>query len=317
MSALLFFGENSYLLRRELQTLIDDFKQKEGDINLAILEANNTDEHEIIAAAESPPFLGNARLTIVRDFDFRKSAERFANFIEQLPEYTTLIVTAKSADARTKLFKAFKKFGEVKEFAPPKPAEFKKWLAAEIARENLLIEPAAVDLLATFTLGDCETAVHEITKLKTFAGEKKISREDVRALTHPNLHTSVFNLTDAIGARRIEAALADLHDIVDRGENLVQIFFMIVRQFRILLNLNALASRKLSPGAIARELKLHPFVVSNSLRQSRNFSESELLAAHDKLLEIDVAMKTGKVNYSSANPGEFARELEKFIVSFA
>lgn len=317
MPALLFFGENNFLLQKELQFLIEDFKKREGDLNLAILEGRETDEGKIIAAAETPPFLGSSRLVVVRDFDFKKSAERLANFITDLPEYATLVVTTKSADARTKLFKAFKNSGKVKEFAPPKPAEFKKWLAAEISRANLKIEPAAVELLATFTLGDCATAMSELAKLQIFAGEKQITRQDVRMLTHPNLHVSVFNLTDAIGARRIESALADLHDIVDRGENLVQIFFMIARQFRILLNLNALAARNLPPAEIARELKLHPFVVQNSLHQTRNFSETELLAAHAKLLAIDVAMKTGRLNYSSANPEEFALALEKFIVSFA
>ncbi|MFA6457908.1 MAG: DNA polymerase III subunit delta [Patescibacteria group bacterium] len=317
MPALLFFGEHNFLIQKEVQRLVAEFKQQQGDLNLAILEARESDEGKIIAAAETPPFLGKARLVIVRDFDFKKSSERLANFIMSVPEYTTLIVTAKTADARTKLFKALRDSGTVKEFAPPKPAEFKKWLAAEITRVGLAIEPAAVELLATFTLGDCAAAVNELAKLKTFAGTGKISRADVRALTHPNLHVSVFNLTDAIGARRIESALADLHDIVDRGENLVQIFFMVVRQFRILLNLNALAARNLPPAEIARELKLHPFVVQNSLQQARNFSEAELLAAHAKLLAIDVAMKTGRLNYSSTNPGEFALALEKFIVSFA
>ena len=317
MPAQLFFGENNFLLRRTLADLIENFKKNEGDLNLAILEGRDSDESEIIAAAETPPFLGSARLVVVRDFDFKKSAERLANFLGEMPDSTNLILTAKSADARTKLFKAFKNSGEVREFAAPKPAEFKKWLAAEIAKNELSIAPDALELLATFTLGDCAAATNELAKLKTFAGGEKISRENIRALVHPNLHTSVFNLTDAIGARRIENALADLHDIVDRGENLVQIFFMIVRQFRILLNLKSVAARHLPPAAIARELKLHPFVVSNSLGQSRNFSESELLAAHRKLLKIDVAMKTGGLNYSSAKPEEFALALEKFIVSFA
>lgn len=317
MSAILFFGENSYLRRRELQILVDEFKAKESDFNLAILEAGETDEGAIIVASETPPFLGTSRLVVVRDFDFKKSSERLASFIPSLPESTTLILTAKKPDARTKLFKAFKNYGAVKEFPSPRPAEFKKWLVSELARQGLLADPAAVELLATFTLGDCEAAVREIDKLKTFAGGKKISRENVRALTHPNLHTSVFNLTDAIGQRRIEKALADLHDIVDRGENLVQIFFMVVRQFRILLNLQALAARRMTPAAIARELKLHPFVVQNSLQQVRNFSEAELLSAHKKLLSMDIAMKTGKLSYSSAKPDEFALALEKFIVSFA
>jgi DNA polymerase-3 subunit delta len=317
MPAILFFGDNNFLIQQELKLLVENFKKQEGDLNLAILEARETDESKIITAAETPPFLGKSRLVIVRDFDFKKSADLLTNFITNLPEYTKLVITTKSADARTKLFKAFKKSGEIKEFAPPKTAEFRKWLTTEIAHQNLKIDPAAIELLTTFTLGNCATAMSELTKLKTFADDQTISREDIQSLIHPNLNVSVFNLTDAIGAKHIEKALANLHDIVNRGENLVQIFFMIVRQFRILLNLNALAGQNLAPAAIARELKLHPFVVQNSLRQTRNFSESELLTAHHKLLEIDISMKTGRLNYSSTNPEEFALALEKFIISFA
>lgn len=317
MTATLFFGENSYLLRQELNQLVDNFKKNEGDLNLAIFDAKETSESEIISACETPPFLGNSRLTIVKDFDFKKSADQLANFLEQPPETCELILTAKSVDARKKLFKNFKKNGTVKKFPLPKPAEFKKWLYSQVAQQKLQFDPAAVELLSTFTLGDCEAAENEILKLKTFADGEKITVNDIKLLTHPNLHTSVFNLTDAIGERKIGNALADLHDIVSRGENLIQIFFMVVRQFRILLSLQALASRKLSPFEIAHDLKLHPFVVQTSMRQLRNFSEAELLAAHSKLLEIDVGIKTGKLNYSSANPGEFALALEKFIISFA
>ncbi len=317
MSAILFFGENSYLLRAETKQIVEEFKKNEGDLNLSILEGHAVNESEIISACETPPFLGNGRLTIVRNFNFKKTSEALVKFLSELPEFCTLIFTAKNVDARTKLFKAFKKFGEVREFPAPKPAEFKKWLTTEIAREDLKFEPAAIDLLATFTLGDCETAAKELEKLKTFAAGEQITTTDIRLLTHPNLHVSVFNLTDAIGTRRIENALADLRDIVNRGENLVQIFFMIVRQFRILLNLKSLATRNLSPTEIARQLKLHPFVVQTSLQQLRNFSEKELLAAHAKLLKIDIGVKTGEINYSSTNPTELALALEKFIVSFA
>jgi len=317
MSAALLFGENSYLLRKELNQLVDNFKKNEGDLNLAILDAKSVDEGEIISACETSPFLGNERLTIVKDFDFKKSADCLVGFLENFPKTCKLVLTAKNVDARKKLFKAFKKFGAVKEFPLPKPAEFKKWLREEVSKQDLVIDAGALELLATYTLGNCESAESEIMKLKTFADGEKITSGDVKLLTHPNIHASVFNLTDAIGERRIGNALVDLRDIVNRGENLVQIFFMVVRQFRILLNLQALASHQISPAEVARRLKLHPFVVQTSLRQLRNFSELELREAHSKLLKIDVDMKTGKLSYSSANPGEFAFALERFIVSFS
>ncbi|MFH1375730.1 MAG: DNA polymerase III subunit delta [Patescibacteria group bacterium] len=316
MPALLLHGENSYLLRREVSLLVADFKNAEGDLNLAILDGQGTEEGEIISACETLPFLGSSRLTVVRDFDFKHSVPGLSKFVENLPEHCTLVVTTRKADARTVLFKAFKAHGEIREFPPLKPAAFQKWLGEEASRTGTQIDPAAAELLATFTLGDCEAAVNELSKLKTYAAGSMLTRSDVDALVHPNLHTSVFRLTDAIGERRIENALADLQDIVNRGENLIQIFFMIVRQFRILITLSAFLPKRLPPNEIARQLKLHPFVVQNSLRQVRNFSPEELLRSYQQLLKIDTAVKLGKIGYSSASPGEFALALEKFIVSF-
>jgi len=97
----------------------------------------------------------------------------------------------------------------------------------------------------------------------------------------------------------------------------MQIFFMIVRQFRILISLQDLAKRNLPQSEIAKQLKLHPFVVQNSIPQARNFSADELKRAYAQLLEIDTGVKTGKLSYSADNPTEFALALEKFIVSFS
>jgi DNA polymerase III subunit delta len=317
MPPLLIAGENRYLVRREMQLLVNKFKQDEGDMNLAIIDGKNFNESEVITACETPPFLGNSRLIIVRDFDFKKSCDRFTEFLQNLPEYCQLVLSSQKPDARKKLFKAFKKFGEIKEFPLPKPAEFRQWLRKEIQQQDINFETRAIELLATFTLGDCQAAENEIAKLKNFADGKQITTTMVQQLTHQNLHTSVFNLTDAISEKRISIALDNLRDIVNRGENLIQIFFMIVRQFRILLNLKSLSGKNLVPADMAKKLKLHPFVVQNSLRQVRNFSEAELLNAHAQLLKIDTDMKTGVLSYSNNNPDEFVLALEKFIVRFA
>lgn len=288
----------------------------EGDLNLAIFNAREADEKTIIGACETPPFLGTRRLVILQDFDFKKSAPLLAKALADLPEYTTLLILSAKADSRTVLFKAIKTHGQVLEFSVLKPAEFKNWLGKIVREKGLQIESAALECLATFTLGNCEAAMSEIDKLKTYAGEEKIARRDVETLVHPDLHTSVFRLTDSIGERRHRDALTSLQDLVNRGENLVQIFFMIVRQFRLLITIQALLVQKLSPNEIAKQLKVHPFVVQNTLRQVRNFSYEELHHAYQKLLVIDTAVKTGKVSYSSGSPTEFAFELEKFIVSF-
>lgn len=317
MATIFYYGENRHLLNQAVKEVIDKFKAKEGDLNLNVFSGSEGSEETVISSCQTPPFLGNHRLVVWKDFDFKKPTPLLAKFIEaETPDYTLLIATS-NADARLAFFKALKKFAQVAEFENLKPAGFQKWLQAETAKKNLKIENAALELLATYTLGDSAAAMSELEKLGMYSDGETITRGMVELLTHPDLHTSVFRLTDAIGAKRSNAALSDLRDLISRGENLMQIFFMIVRQFRILISLQDLAKRNLPQSEIAKQLKLHPFVVQNSIPQARNFSAEELKRAYAQLLEIDTGVKTGKLSYSADNPTEFALALEKFIVSFS
>ncbi len=313
---ILLYGENTHLLQVNLRTRQAEFVAAEGDLNLTVLDGRGTDTENIITACEALPFLGSRRMTIVRDFNFKKAAPELTEFAKNLPEHCQLILTAAKADARTTLYKAIKKHGEIQEFAPLKPAEFRRWLTETVSAKNLVLERDALELLATYTLGDCATAENELAKLATYTDGGPIDRAAVAALTHPDLHTSIFALTDALGARQIHNALACLNDLTKRGENLIQVLFAIVSQLRTLLRVQALLAKRVPAGQLASELKLHPFVVQKSLPCSRNFSTAELKVAYRRLLAIDTAIKTGKLSYTTNNPTELAFALEKFVVSF-
>ena len=58
--------------------------------------------------------------------------------------------------------------------------------------------------------------------------------------------------------------------------------------------------------AIAKETKLHPFVVKKGLAQGRNFSFEGLKNIYQKLADLDQQVKTGRMEIKLA--------LDKFIV---
>ncbi len=312
----LLYGENTYLRDVALKKYRTEFITSEGDLNLTVLDGRETNPEAIIAACEALPFLGSKRLIIIRDFNFKQTAPELTEFIKTLPDHCQLIITTNKADARTVLYKALKKYGELQEFKSLKPAEFRHWLATTTREQKLTINPDALALLATYTLGDCAAALSELTKLATYTNGQTVKRADVEALTHPDLHTSVFALTDAIGARQLDNALAHLNDLTMRGENLIQVFFAIVSQLRTLLRLQAAIAKKIPTGQLASELKIHPFVIQKSIPLLHNFNTTELQTAYRRLLKIDKAIKTGQLSYSANNPTELAFALEKFVVSF-
>jgi DNA polymerase-3 subunit delta len=70
---------------------------------------------------------------------------------------------------------------------------------------------------------------------------------------------------------------------------------MVARQVRILLGVKELAGQRLRPDDIASQLGQRPFIVRKALEQVRGFSDAELAQLHDRVLALDHASKTGRI----------------------
>ena len=68
---------------------------------------------------------------------------------------------------------------------------------------------------------------------------------------------------------------------------------MIVRQFRLMIEIKELAERGVTGQAAAERLSLHPFVADKTGKQAQAFSMAQLEAIYHRLLEMDVQIKTG------------------------
>ena len=84
------------------------------------------------------------------------------------------------------------------------------------------------------------------------------------------------------------------------GKDPGYIFVMILRQFKILLELRDLYERedKLTSDQIAKKLGLHPFVVKKSLPMIKRYTMAELKNIYQQLLDIDIKTKTGQGDQS-------------------
>jgi DNA polymerase-3 subunit delta len=107
---------------------------------------------------------------------------------------------------------------------------------------------------------------------------------------------NVFEMVDALGRRDGEQALKLLHRLLEDGEHPLRLFGMIVRQFRIMIQVKDLAERGVSPKKIGAQLGLHPFVAKKGRQQSQNFSMEQLETVYHELMETDLAIKTGQMD---------------------
>jgi DNA polymerase-3 subunit delta len=71
---------------------------------------------------------------------------------------------------------------------------------------------------------------------------------------------------------------------------------MIVRQFRLLIEVKALKANGASSRDIAQTLKIHPFPAGKLYGQATHFTAAQLEKVYRHLSETDVEIKTGKID---------------------
>ena len=135
---------------------------------------------------------------------------------------------------------------------------------------------------------------------------KEISKKNISLFSDPNVKIFkfplyLFTFLDAIKPNNT-GNLISFHEALKKSEAEL-IFFMLIRQFRLLLALSDDSSRHSresgNPDDKIDEVKrLAPWQKSKFKKQSGLFSLINLKNAYKKLFEIDLGQKTGTLNMS-------------------
>jgi len=331
----LFTGEETYLLHEQIALWKKAFVEKHGDINLAILDADDTPLNEIMAAALAMPFLGDKRLIFIHNLpdaprarqteasnkkDEKRDEElkKMEANLDGIPDTSVVVFVQNNPDRRKAFFKKLSSKAEVREFSPLAGQALNEWIRKKVQAGGARIDTSTSEYLVSLTGQNLWRLSQEVDKLTMHSAGEAISKSVIDKLVVPTLEANVFHLTDALGLKNHRKAIQHLHQSLAAGENLRQVFFMIVRQFRLLLQGYGYreSNPNSSPVAFAAALKLHPFVARNTLSQLQNFSGQELKNAYARLLEIDMDMKTSRIRTTTDNQDELALAMERFIVNF-
>jgi len=101
-------------------------------------------------------------------------------------------------------------------------------------------------------------------------------------------------MVDALAVGNGQRAIVELHRLINQGKAPLELFGLIVRQFRLMIELKELAEQGIAGQEAAGRLALHPFVADKAGKQAQVFSMEQLEAIYRRLLEMDVQIKTGQ-----------------------
>jgi len=314
----LFHGEDKSGLKKELNLWTEAFAKKHSaDLNLSVIKEDKPDINKILSEIKTVPFMGDKRLVIAYNIYSNCDSDEFDKFIEaikEIPESTILVLIEEPALRKNaKIIKRISKLGEVKEFKKSKYS-LKKDFKKIITKQGKQINDRDLDELI-FNLGENQNKIqNEALKLSLGTEGERITKEDIDRLVSFDPQISVFKLMDNLSQKEIKKSLNNLVSLVENGEDLVRLFYLLARQIRILIQVKYLYDLKLPPREIAKATELKPFIINKTISQVKNFSYEKLAELLKELLEIDIKIKTGQIKYSKDNKEELLFEIEKFLI---
>lgn len=314
----LFHGEDSYRSVQKATHWQKAFQEKYGDMNVETFEGANITAGQFSEAISTLPFLSEKKLIIIRNFFHDAPVEelkKVADKLDQIDENCVVVfVERRKADARTALYKNIKKKGEIKEFPLMDKEELVQWIASEVQKQGQQLPSSHMNLLADNVGPNLWQMKQEIEKIALYSKNQPITEEAIESLISPNPHTTIFKLTDHLALKNQKESLKTLNTLLESGENIIQVLFMIVRHFRILIQIQDCLAKNMDTSAITKKIKQHPFAVQNGMKQVRNFSPEKLAHIYSRLLEIDIATKSGTIRMTTGDVTELRLILETFIV---
>ncbi len=309
-----FHGEDEFTCAE----MLADFKRRLGppdtvDLNTTYLSGKSLTLAELHHACDAVPFLAEKRLVIVTGLLTRLTPRRdrelsaaqkgyvaaLTDYLPRLPRTTRLVfVEQESLPARHPVLQLAQreKTGYVKRFDPPKDKALPRWIEKRARKHGGEIEPRASRQLAAVVGADLRLLDQEIAKLVTYTNaEQAITAADVDAVVPYAQAAVVFNMVDALGQRDGRTAAQTLHRLLDAGEHPLGLLAMIVRQFRLLIQVKELRTEGATSRDVAQALKLHPFPAGKLYNQATHFTAAQLETVYRHLLDTDVAIKTGEI----------------------
>ncbi len=170
------------------------------------------------------------------------------------------------------------------------------WTARRARQRKMKIEPAAVQALTDLIGDNLRLIDQELGKLQTYAGPAQtIQAADVQLLVSAVRESSVFAMVEALATGDGQQAVRLLHELLHAGEAPLGILGMIGWQYRLLLQINELAAQGMSQDEVASTLKQKPYTIKKSWPVAQRYRLSTLEQAMDRLLETDIAIKTGQM----------------------
>jgi DNA polymerase-3 subunit delta len=302
------YGPDTFRSRQKLNEIIERYKKiHKSGLNLKFFEGEELKFEDLKDEFQQSSMFKEKKLVVLTNFfsnlvfkeRFLKEGKNFVNSVDIILFYEKNPIPEKDS-----LFHFLIKNAKSQEFKLLAGQKLKNWVKKEFLNYGIEINQEALEKLISFVGNDLWQMENEIKKLAAYkTGHNQVTtltkvcpeikKEDVELLVKPKIETDIFKTIDAIASKNKKEALKLLRAHLEKGDSPLYLFSMINFQFRNVLIVKDLIERNLSPHD---SNYLRPYLVKKIIPFLEKFSLSKLKKIYQKLFQLDLAIKTGKIS---------------------
>lgn len=314
LSGLVFlYGEEAYLIDFFINVLKEELVAEGFEaLNYDKIDGNVSME-KIRVAGETLPFMGGQRLVEIRGVDFsRESASKNKDLLEELQDYAKevsdhvvmVFVSESGKFFKGGFYKKIKDQAHIINMEALNQNQFYSFIGKELSSKGIKVSKQVISYIGQrsgYLTKDLDIDLYDVTsqldKIGSSTRTSQLSIEDVDALMSEDIVTNIFDFTDALTSKQRARATKLLMNILDKDMNEgYRTFFMVVRQFRNLLNVKVLSQSKLSNKDIMARLGIKNFEFNKLMNFQKSYSLKELKEIYKLLYEIEFNLKSSKAD---------------------
>lgn len=293
---ILIYGIDSYRAGARLNELILAHQQKHASgLNLRRYDAKNISVEDLESEMFGLSMFKEKKLVILDNpFGAAKFKDAFLKKAERFVKDDNVLIFYEnnSLAAKDKFLNSLKELGvKLELFEELSGAKLKNWAIKEIEKNKIKISSAVLEDLIDYVGGDLWRLMNEIKKLTNFAlseNRSEISESDLKKIVVPDLELNIFDTIDALAQKDKKKAINLLKEHLEQGTEVPYLFSMVAWQMK-----NIIIAKTADNGFSGTGLS--PYVLRKSSYQAKNFSLEDLKRIYQKIVDLDAALKVGKI----------------------
>lgn len=217
------------ILARELGTSDNDLYEIDAASNRGI-----DDVRVLKEAVQTLPFESKYKVYIVDEVHML-TKEAFNALLKTLEEPPKHVVFILATTELGKLPETIISRCQVFNFKKPTEQVLKDLVLDIAEAEGVKLDAPTADLIAVLGEGSFRDTTGVLQKVLNFAKDKKITREEVEAITGAPSSTLINNFISALGAKDLEKGLSVIHQAVGQNIDMKVYLKLILKKLRVVL----------------------------------------------------------------------------------